>query len=50
MESRSVIALLAIAMLCACAMAQENTADSWYKKGLEQLGRTPLAKHLISLE
>jgi len=29
------IALLAIAMLCASAMAQENTAQGWYKKGTE---------------
>ena len=33
MKARFAIALLAIAMLCASAMAQENTADDWYKKG-----------------
>ena len=29
------IALLAITMLCACAMAQENTSNGWLKKGYE---------------
>ena len=33
MKAVFAIALLAIAMLCASAMAQENTADDWYKKG-----------------
>jgi tetratricopeptide (TPR) repeat protein len=42
MKTRFAVALLVVAMLCASSMAQENTADSWYKKGLEQLGRTPL--------
>ncbi len=36
MKARFVVALLAIAMLCACALAQEETADSWFKKGQEQ--------------
>jgi len=35
MKTGFVIALLAIATLCASAMAQENTAEDWYKKGLE---------------
>lgn len=30
--------MLAVAILCASAMAQENTAESWYKKGRD-LGR-----------
>ncbi len=29
------LALLALAALCACAAAQENTAEGWHKKGLE---------------
>jgi len=29
------LALLALAMLCISAIAQENTAEGWYKKGLE---------------
>ena len=33
------IALLAIAMLCVTAMAQENTAEGWYKKGNELLNK-----------
>ncbi|MFA7375598.1 MAG: tetratricopeptide repeat protein, partial [Methanothrix soehngenii] len=35
MKARFVIALLAVATLCASAIAQENTAEDWYKKGLE---------------
>jgi len=40
MKAIFAIALLATAMLCAIALAQENTADSWYKKGqdLERMG------------
>jgi tetratricopeptide (TPR) repeat protein len=33
MKTRFVIALLALAMLCICGIAQENTAEDWYKKG-----------------
>ncbi len=33
-----VLALLALTTLCVCAVAQEDTADKWYKKGLD-LGR-----------
>ena len=33
MKARFAIALLAIAMLCVCAIAQENAAEDWYKKG-----------------
>ncbi len=33
MKTGFVVALLAIAMLCASAMAQEDTANDWYKKG-----------------
>ena len=32
MKARFAIAMLAVAMLCASAMAQENTAKDWYKK------------------
>ena len=42
MKAVFAVALLVVAMLCASSMAQENTADDWYKKALEQLGRTPL--------
>ena len=35
MKTGFVVALLAISMLCASAMAQENTAEGWYKKGVE---------------
>ena len=35
MKTRFVVALLAIAMLCACALAQENTANDRYKKAME---------------
>ena len=35
MKARFAIALLAIAMLCAVAVAQENTAEDWFKKGQE---------------
>ncbi len=35
MKARFIIALLAVATLCASAIAQENTAEDWYKKGLE---------------
>lgn len=35
MKVRFVIALLAVATLCASAMAQENIAEDWYKKGIE---------------
>ena len=32
-KTRFALALIAIAMLCASSLAQENTADDWYKKG-----------------
>ena len=35
MKMRFAIALLAIAMLCATALAQNNTASYWLKKGYE---------------
>ncbi|MFZ2472365.1 MAG: hypothetical protein WAW52_10545 [Methanothrix sp.] len=35
MKARFAVALLAIAMLCACALAQEETAEDWSKKGQE---------------
>ena len=35
MKTGFVVALLAIAMLCASAMAQEDTANDWLKKGYE---------------
>jgi tetratricopeptide (TPR) repeat protein len=35
MKGNSVIALLAVATLCASTMAQEDTAEAWYKKGIE---------------
>ena len=38
MKTRFAVALLAVAMLCASAMAQDNTAESWFKKG-QELGR-----------
>jgi tetratricopeptide (TPR) repeat protein len=38
MKARFVIALLALATLCVCAIAQENTAEDWYEKGRD-LGR-----------
>ena len=39
MKAGFAIALLAIAMLCVCAVAQENTAESWYKTGKESLNK-----------
>lgn len=33
MKTRFAIALLALAMLCVSSLAQEMTADDWYKKG-----------------
>jgi len=38
MKVKFAIALLAISMLCASAVAQEETADSWMKKGYELMG------------
>ncbi len=35
MKAIFVVALLALAMLCASALAQENTAEDWYQKGQE---------------
>lgn len=34
-RSRFAIAILSLAVLCTSAMAQNNTAEDWYKKGLE---------------
>ena len=39
MKAGFAIALLAISMLCVSAMAQENTANDWYKKGIESINR-----------
>jgi superkiller protein 3 len=36
--AKYVLALLALATLCVCAAAQEETAESWFKKG-QELGR-----------
>ena len=38
MKARFAIVMLVIAMLCASAMAQDNTTESWFKKG-QELGR-----------
>ena len=38
MKAVFAIAMLVISILCASAMAQDNTADSWFKKG-QELGR-----------
>ncbi len=38
MKLKFAIAMLAIATLCASAMAQENTANGWLKKGYELMG------------
>lgn len=38
MKTRFAIALLAVAVLCTCVMAQENTASGWYKRGVELAG------------
>lgn len=35
MKTRFVISLLTVATLCTCTLAQENTAEGWYKKGIE---------------
>ncbi len=35
MKAVFAVALLAVAMLCASSMAQENTAEGWYKKSQE---------------
>ncbi|NMB85952.1 MAG: tetratricopeptide repeat protein [Methanothrix sp.] len=35
MKARFVIALLAVAMLCASTLAQEEAPEAWYKKGIE---------------
>lgn len=34
-RARFALAMIALAMLCVSALAQENTANDWYKKGLE---------------
>ncbi len=33
--ARSALALIAMAALCSCTLAQEMTSEDWYKKGLE---------------
>jgi tetratricopeptide (TPR) repeat protein len=38
MKGRFFLALLALAMLCTFVLAQENSAEDWYKKGRELLG------------
>lgn len=38
MKARFVVAMLAIAIFCVSALAQENTADGWMKKGYELMG------------
>ena len=38
MNGKIALAIFAAAVICVSAMAQENTADDWYKKGLD-LGR-----------
>lgn len=35
MKAKFAITLLVVAIFCASAVAQENTAEGWYKKGLE---------------
>ena len=35
MKGKFAVAMLAIAMLCACALAQEMTAEDWLQKGGE---------------
>ncbi|HPC90605.1 MAG TPA: tetratricopeptide repeat protein, partial [Methanothrix sp.] len=35
MKAEFTVALLAAAMLCVSAMAQENTAEDWFSKGQE---------------
>lgn len=35
MKARFAIAMLAIAMLCASALAQENASNDWLKRGYE---------------
>jgi tetratricopeptide (TPR) repeat protein len=32
---RSVLALIALAALCSCTLAQEKTAEDWYRRGQE---------------
>lgn len=41
MKVRFAIALL-VAMLCASAVAQDETADDWFDRGREMLGKAPL--------
>ena len=36
MKAEFTVALLAVAMLCTSAVAQENTAEDWFNKGQEQ--------------
>jgi tetratricopeptide (TPR) repeat protein len=36
MKARFVVALLALAMLCALTLAQEDSAEDWFNKGQEQ--------------
>ena len=38
MKARFAIALLAVAMLCVSALAQEDTANGWLKRGYELMG------------
>ena len=50
MKARFAIALLAISMLCASAMAQENTADYWYKTGMNLTGNGSYEKAVEAYE
>jgi len=40
-RARLALILIALAVMCASAMAQENTADGWYKKGSDVMGKVP---------
>jgi outer membrane protein assembly factor BamD (BamD/ComL family) len=50
MKAGFIAALLAIAMLCASAMAQENTADYWYKTGINLTGNGSYEKAVEAYE
>ena len=50
MKAVFAIALLAVAMLCASALAQEETADSWYKKGQELMENESYQEALSSYD
>lgn len=50
MNGRFVIALLAVAMLCASTLAQENTANYWYKIGINLTGNRSYEKAVEAYE